>query len=256
MSPSMPRFDVSEYVDLLRALRAALYSLSPVSQIRAEPTGRRAYVSHDLDISLGPAAMMAEAEARLGVTSTYYVLLTGHYNVLSPSSIGILKGLVELGHEIGLHYDLQTYPREYRAAWDRLRREVDLLASATGRPVETISMHQPHVGHSNTFLRGDEFINRHDPRFAEGLLYVSDSCRAWRDTSLLSCFGPRPPRRLLLLTHPELWLDGSIDDRYAYLEDTLEPAATADMRRYLTNDVKEVWRSHPAARMHDAREGS
>jgi hypothetical protein len=130
------------------------------------------------------------------------VLLTQQYNILQPENQYILRKIIKLGHEIGLHYDLETYPIGSTESRARLNWESEFLGKVVGAPVQTIVMHQPHKGTADPFHMINEYVNPHDPRYQNELLYVSDSCRAWRDETLLSCFGPNPPRRLLLLTHP------------------------------------------------------
>ncbi|MBN1908984.1 MAG: GNAT family N-acetyltransferase [Pirellulales bacterium] len=166
----------------------------------------------------------------------------------------MLDRLTALGHEIGLHYDLATYPDNEREAAEALLGEAELLGKLCGQKIRTIAMHNPSLGGEDWFRQSDQFVHPHDPRWQDGLLYVSDSCRAWRDENLLKCFSQDPPKRLMLLTHPEVWLDGSIDDRQDYLEQVLEPVCGESLRRYLLTDVAAIWQNHAGARAHDARE--
>jgi hypothetical protein len=197
---------------------------------------------------------VAKAESECGVYATYYVPLTLHYNVLYPDNRRTLRYLIELGHEIGLHYDMETYPMEPEQAVKHLNWEVSILSEVVGHPIHTISMHQPHQGYPDPFQEIDDYVHPRDPRYQDGLLYVSDSCRAWRDEKLLACFGPDPPRRLLLLTHPELWQDGTIGDRMQYLDQVLLETAVREKKEYFDKYVRTVWSSHPGPRLHDERE--
>ena len=162
--------------------------------------------------------------------------------------------ICNLGHEIGLHYDLETYPTDPSAAHEHLSWEVTVLSDLIEQPVKSICMHQPYKGTQDPFLQTDEYINPNDPRYQKNLLYVSDSCRAWRDEKLLTCFGPNPPHRLLLTIHPELWLDGSMGDRIQYLDKILMENGVRQHRDYFDHEVREVWMTHIAPRQHDERE--
>ena len=71
---------------------------------------------------------------------------------------------------------------------------------------------------------------------------------------LLTCFGSEPPRRLLLLTHPELWQDGTIGDRMQYLDQVLLETAVREKKEYFDKYVRTVWLNHPAPQQHDERE--
>jgi hypothetical protein len=249
----MPEFSLGSYAYLIASLRDAGYAFAPLRSMRATEPGRTVYLRHDIDLHLLHVDRVAELEAELGVVATYYVALTQPYNVLSSENIAILRRLVELGHDLGLHYDLTCYPTEPEAAHERLAWEVSVLERASESTVCSICMHQPHTGHPNLFERSERWLNPHDPSLAEGLLYVSDSCRAWRDESLLSALGGDAPQRVMLNTHPELWLDGTITGRERYLEDVVMGHAVAQTERYLDETVRAAWRHHSGARAHDAR---
>jgi hypothetical protein len=250
----LPRFGLDDYEALLRSLKTAGYEFRPVTALASYSGGKVVYLRHDVDLHLALVEQMAEIEAKMGRAATYYVLLTSHYNVLYPENQSILHHLVELGHEIGLHYDMGTYPEDREQARAHLDWEVSVLSKVVGKPVRTICMHQPHQGHPDPFRELDEYIHPHDPRYQHNLLYISDSCRAWRDESLLTCFGPNPPWRVMLSIHPELWLDGSIADRFVYLNEVLLENGLRQSRRYFEETVRQVWERHPATKLHDARE--
>jgi len=250
----LPNFSLSDYLMLIENLRDAGYVFHNVSQMVVRSSDKIAYMCHDIDLHISLIDTMAKAEASHGVTATYYVLLTQHYNPLYPDNQRILRMIQDLGHEIGLHYDMETYPTDPEQARKQLDWEVSILSEVVGEPIRTIRMHWPRKGQLDPFVQIDEYVHSHDPRYQEGLLYVSDSCRAWRDESLLTCFGLNPPRRLLLNTHPELWLDGTIGDRIQYLDQVLMENIVRQYRDYFDRIVRPVWKTHPAPRLHDERE--
>lgn len=251
---SLPSFELNEFENLITSLHQVGYGFDLISNFRSNvlslPT---IYLRHDIDVHIAGIERIAEIEAANNVTATYYVLLTQHYNPMQTDNRKILRRLIELGHEIGLHYDLATYPQDLDVAQAHLRWEAAVLAEIVGAPIRTITMHQPHKGLPDPFLMQDEYIHPHSPKFQADLVYVSDSCRAWRDETLLNCFGPNPPRRLLLTTHPELWLKGTVNSRMAYLQ-ILTENATRPYRNYIDKIVRQVWLAHPGPRLHDERE--
>lgn len=252
---SLPAFSLNDYVALLIRLRAVGYKYDLVSHIKeADPSAKVAYIRHDIDLHICGIEQMATEEAARGVHATYYIPLTLHFNPLYPENQRTLRYIVDLGHEIGLHYDLETYPIDPDEARRHLDWEVSILSEIVGQPVRTICMHQPHQDKPDPFQTIDDYIHPHNPCYQEGLLYVSDSCRAWRDRSLLTCFGPNPPRRLLLNIHPELWLDGTVGDRMQYLDQVLMENGVRQHRDYFDRKVREVWMTHLAPRLHDERE--
>jgi peptidoglycan/xylan/chitin deacetylase (PgdA/CDA1 family) len=250
----LPNFSLSEYAGILDKLDQAGYQFAVVSQMPFDSKKKTVYLRHDIDLHLTKVDEIARVEAEKNIRSTFYVSLTQPYNIFYFENQLILQSIQELGHEIGLHYDLETYPVDLNQARAHLEWEVSVLRTITGSPVHTISMHQPHTGQPDLFRMIDEFVHPHDPRFQEDILYVSDSCRAWRDESLMTCFGLNPPRRLLLTTHPELWLNGDIPDRISYLDQIVMIHGLNQQRDYYDRVVRRLWETYPGANQHDLRE--
>lgn len=250
----LPNFGLESYANLMMALCELGYDFRLVSMMAHLIDRPSIYLRHDIDLHIAAVVPMAELEASQGLAATYYVPLTLHFNPLYPENRSVIRRLRELGHDIGLHYDLETYPTDPEEARRHLDWEIGILEAISGGPVRTLCMHQPFKGQSDPFRQLDEYVNPHDPRSQGGLLYVSDSCRAWRDEGLLRCFAPDRPHRVLINTHPELWLDGSVADRLAYLASVLTTAGTLQHREYFENSVRSVWLTHPGPKLHDERE--
>lgn len=248
---TLPGFSVPAYRAFLEAAQAAGVALAPVEDMPDwDGATRTLYLRHDVDLHVPGIERIAAVETALGVRATYFVPLTLHFNPAYPPNREILRGLLGDGHRIGLHYDLQTYPWELEAAWAHLDFEVEYLGGIVGAPVESICMHFPWGGRDDVFRASDRYVH---PHAFEGVVYVSDSCRAWRDENLLGVLDPRGPRRLLLNTHPELWLGGMDEDRYEFLRGTLHDNTIAQHSSYVLDHMEPAWRAHPAPGLHDAR---
>lgn len=247
-----PAFSIEGYVAVLERIRALGYSLVPVTSMRSR-TGPSAHVRHDIDLHVEGIERIAREEAALGVRATYYVLLTGHYNALSEPAVATLRELVGFGHELGLHYDLQLYPDDPVAAKQRLQLEVSLLGMAVGCTIETIVRHQPSLGGGDPFLQGSGFLNAHDPEYAVGMRYFSDSCRLWRESEFNQVLsGQERPDHLQLNTHPESWLNGAISDPSDYVRTQVFPTAIRQQERFFRETVSRLWEERHAARARDA----
>jgi hypothetical protein len=196
---------------------------------------------HDVDPHLAGVDAIARVESRHGVRATYYVPVTQPFNPAHGANRAVIESLVAQGHEIGLHYDLTTYPAGPAAMADRLQLEVAWLSAIAGCPVETISTHEPHRELPDPFLASADLLHPHSPELAEGLVYVSDSCRAWRDDSLLRCFGESPPDRVLLNTHPELWLGPARVPASEYVASHVIPNALEPQRAWYHEVVGAAW---------------
>lgn len=243
----VPGFHLEGYIALLEALRDLGYTLAPVTAM-PDRSQRCAHIRHDIDLHLEGIDRVARAEAAIGVRATYYVLLTSLYSPLSEPSIAVLRELVALGHELGLHYDLQLYPQDPIAAKQRLDLEASLLGVAVGCPVRTIVRHQPSLGGGDPFLQNSGYLNAHDPAYEPGMRYFSDSCRLWREAELRRVLtGIERPERLHLNTHPESWLDGSIQDPTRYISERVLPASIRQQQIFFNEKVAGLWQQR-----HDA----
>lgn len=241
----LPKFTLESYSDLLRELTATGAKFQPISRM-GQASAKDVFLRHDLDFSLELALPMARVEHSLGISSTYFVLMSGPYNACSARSISAMHELVSMGHNLGLHYDLSLYPENMQAAQGRLTREIEFLQELAGTPIESIVMHEPFRGHQDFFIDNDCWINpslyqKQDPQ----LLYISDSCRAWRDDSLLRYIaGDTEKTHLLLNTHPESWLSEISQHRLTYLNETLLPKMLEPIQQYFAGVVNEVWSTH------------
>lgn len=243
-----PKFTLKSYAELLRALAATGAEFRPVS-VMGQAAAKDVFLRHDIDFSLELALPMARVEHELGISSTYYVLLSGPYNPCSAESVSAMKELASMGHNLGLHYDLSLYPMDPASARQRLALEINFLRALAGVPIETIVMHEPFRGQDDLFSASADWVN---PTFYQKsdsqLLYVSDSCRAWRDDSLIRYLqGSMEKNRLLLNTHPESWLSNVSQNRITYLEQTLLPKTLESTQRYFTERVRHLWQTHVGA---------
>lgn len=242
---SLPSFTLSSYSKLLLDfIRLGYRFFSSAGVANSQPT--TVFLRHDVDFSLELVLPMAEVEHRLGAAACYYVLLSGPYNPCSSASVNAMKQLRAMGHEIGLHYDLSLYPDDPVLARKRLDSEVAFLQELSGGEVSTIVMHEPSRGHDDFFLDVPGYINpTHFQKNNPDLLYVSDSCRAWRDLSLRDFLeGASAKSCLMLNTHPESWLAERPQHRLTYLEKTLLPRVLEPTQRYFLGSVRNAWQTH------------
>ena len=60
---------------------------------------------HDIDADLSAAYKMAKEEAEIGIQSTYFLMWRSPcYNLMSRSNHQFVELILEMGHQIGLHY--------------------------------------------------------------------------------------------------------------------------------------------------------
>lgn len=157
---------------------------------------------HDIDNSLDAAVRLGEIEQKLGITSTYFVLLrTDFYNPASQHSLEKLHHLQKMGHEIGLHFDEKAYPeggQEDTVA--RILQERDILSAILGTPVTTVSMHRPSRATLEADLSIPDMVNSYSKTFFHDFKYLSDSRRRWREP-VLDIVRSGKCDKLHILTH-------------------------------------------------------
>src|SRR5687767_3822097 len=100
----LPDFSFGDYRLLLRALQSRGCAYHLLSDLPELTTARNfVCLRHDVDCHPLGTVDMAVLEAEEGVRSTWYILMTAHYNPRSKACRQAIRRLVELGHEIGLH---------------------------------------------------------------------------------------------------------------------------------------------------------
>lgn len=196
-------FTFADYERLLRRLKRENYSFSGYREADEEH-GKTAILRHDVDWSPEKALKMAKLEADLGISSTFFFLLTSpFYNLLYEENRAYMDEVRELGCDVGLHFSTHQYwkaeppPEKLTQAVNTERRILSLLLE---EHVDVVSFHIP----PNWILqrRFDEFISTYEPRFFDEFAYRGDSNQRWREEHP---FESTIPDRIQILTHPGLW---------------------------------------------------
>jgi hypothetical protein len=195
----LSRFNLETYIKFMKYLRQ-LYRIVPFCQI-PDDEGSYLILRHDIDINPTAALKMAKAEHNLGIKATYFILLSSeNYNSFDGRNIAIIKQISKLGHEIGLHYDINKYEAYSKDYVSALKAELQALESIVGKPVRCISSHAPKNPYG--FIELKDLKNADDHELSD--IYVHDSQRIWTIKSLQYLLNS-PPKRVQLLIHPILW---------------------------------------------------
>lgn len=205
------KFTYHAYSDLLELLKINGYTFCDYHNYKEAL--RCVILRHDIDTSLEQAVRLAELEAERGVTSTYFVLLrTDFYNPASQRSQKQLRRILDLGHEIGLHFDEVSYGRTLTGeeTVQCVIKECGLLSALLETEVSSVSMHRP----SKATLEGDlqipGIVNSYGRTFFHDFKYLSDSRRRWREP-VLDIIRSGEYDRLHILTHA-FWYHGQEQD--------------------------------------------
>jgi hypothetical protein len=183
-TPSDCGFDLAHYAEILDAARAGGYRWATFAE---RPTVGALFLRHDVDLSLDAARRMAELEAELGVTATYFLMTESvFYNLDSTEGVATLARLRELGHAVGHH---AVHPRA-------------IVADA--RFDRVVAWHNPEPATMSEPIEGA--VNVMQAPWFDPATYRSDSNQRWRSgcphADLRACALPW----LQLLVHPEIWV--------------------------------------------------
>lgn len=179
---------------------------------------------HDVDFSPRKAIDMARIEYQLGVKSTYFVLLsTEFYNVFSKETADILSQIIEMGHEIGLHFDEQRYnATSIDQMKDYVYKEASILEKALDSEVNVISMHRPSKFTLNNNIEFEGLINSYSKKYFKEMKYVSDSRMYWRE-DVIDIIHNNKYNKLHILTHP-FWYSDKVEKTQIKLFEFLNEA--------------------------------
>lgn len=165
---------------------------------------------HDVDFSMHAAVKIARIEQEEKVASTYFVYFHSEfYNLLEKSVSDKLCEIVELGHQIGLHFDSHYFDISSESLLlEHLHREKKYLESIINREVKVFSFHRTSPF---TLSCVQEYYadmrNVYSKFFKEQVGYCSDSNGYWRHRRLEEVLAQTLERKLQVLTHPAWWQD-------------------------------------------------
>lgn len=233
---TMPKFTYESYRHLLNTLKVQGYLCSKYDNYtNAE---KSVILRHDVDLSIEKAYKFAEIESRIGLTSTYFFLIsTDFYNISSKKNRELIGRMHQMGHSIGLHYDEQAYTSSNVDIINNVQKEAKLLSNILGIEINLVSMHRPSKDLLQQNIEIPGLINSYSMEFFSEMKYISDSRRYWRENPYLSiCSGEA--LKLHLLVHPfwyndcELSIEQSIQN---FLQE-----AKADRLRSLENNISDL----------------
>lgn len=246
-------FTIKSYAELLKYFKLT-HNFSLFKEYDQLDTRNTIILRHDIDYSLKHAYEIAKLESELGVKSTYFLLFSSpFYNMLDEENITLAKEIAKLGHEIGLHYDVNVILKGNRINPQSLfEAEINLLSNLIDSPIRTIAMHNPSISGEDIF-RDAGYINTYSEQFVKGMAYFSDSCMAWRNNFIEHLEQNNFPQKLQLLIHPILWSEKELNrdeklDHFFQLRIS-ETESMIDLSR-------EIWRNHSGVIEHDLREKS
>ena len=234
MIERLKSFTYDGYVALLEYIQKK-YEIISFDQINDNKTPY-IILRHDVDASLSDAFKMAELEAEMNITSTYFFLFScRYYNLLEKDAFQAITKISDLGHEIGLHYDVSVYDLYPIKSNEALENEIMLLQRLLNRQVKSISMHNPSImAKDDPFKSASKYINAYDYNLFD--LYVSESCRVWHINDLKKLLSYKYDK-IQLVIHPLLWREKTVDRKDVLDEFFYELSCENDKNKQSWNEL-------------------
>jgi len=176
-------FDFAHYRELIEAAQEGGYRFAHFGDA---PVNGSVIMRHDVDLSLDAAMLMAELEAEVEVSATYFLMTESvFYNLDSSEGVAAVARLRELGHRVALH---AVYPN----------------APVDERFDPFVSWHNPEPEFMGTPPAEGQINVMREPWF-DPATYRSDSNQDWRHGCPHDELRAGAFPWLQLLTHAEIW---------------------------------------------------
>lgn len=156
---------------------------------------------HDVEFSVPAAVRLAEIDATEGVRSTFFLLQTSDYNPFEEEEARGIRRILDLGHDIGLHYDAALLERLGVDVHRVLLAQIALFEAFFDTTIYAMSSHMPMRSGQTFGVPG--VIDVYDPRFMADIKYLSDSTQQWREGVVTASLSQHD--RIHLLTHEYIW---------------------------------------------------
>lgn len=182
--------------------------LGNAPDVLPKSTSPALFLRHDIRVSLKRAVQMAEIEYEYGLPATYMVQADSPLYSLNERQTRIhLLELLQLGHEVGLHFDLSSTAHQqqsFRAIVEnQLRPLCTCIEQITCRPVRAFSLYRPVPQLYNGPLLVAGRVNADARKLRQWLLM--DVGGTWHHSDLLTGMAQHGGPVLQLLLYPLWW---------------------------------------------------
>jgi hypothetical protein len=175
--------------------------------------GKFCLLRHDVDADILSALQMAKMENKLGIRSTFFFMTRSVvYNLFSKVNSEMVKEIINLNHEVGLHFDASYWSNNNLLLNQVVINDVNYFESNFDIKVKVISFHQP----SSEIISGDiileNYINTYDTKYFKDILYISDSNKKWKNQHPIDIFNDPNVLNVQLLIHPMWWMTNEYEE--------------------------------------------
>jgi len=168
---------------------------------------------HDVDQSLEQSVKIAKIENKYNINSTFFIWLRSpFYNIFEKKYSDIIYEIINLGHQIGLHFDESSYKIENKIDLNNyIEKEIHILKSFFKTNIYAVSMHRPSKWILDNDIQLKKYINVYNKMYFEEFKYISDSRRQWKEGCICKKINTKKYDKLHILIHPFWWVDKDVN---------------------------------------------
>jgi len=182
---------------------------------------------HDIDVSLPSALKIAEIENQLDIQSTFFILIHAElYNPFSGKFIEIIKKILKLGHNLGLHYNASIITENNLEPSKSIKKEIEIMEQHYDTEIKVISAHDPMINKKFSIKPPPGVVDAYSPEYTLNRKYLSDSVQFWREGCFCKHFHNH--EKMQILTHPIWWSEDNKN--------------RSEIMRMLLNDCMEYYK--------------
>ena len=200
-------FSFRHYNEILKMAKSLGYEFCFFSET-PDKKNKKLYLRHDVDFSLEAALRLAKIDKMNGVYSTFFIRFgSPFYNLFDFNQSKIIKKIIDLGHQVGLHFDERCIGSQKTQATieDEVMRQLKILKKYFNIK-NIISFHYPSRFIFNKNFGVDKFKSTYSAQFFSEIKYLSDSRGIWKDGCACKLLTSKNlPENLQLLMHGEWW---------------------------------------------------
>jgi len=207
------KYSFSYYRKILESLKEyfdANYVVSEIPQIFSQILRPKFIIRHDIHESLLRGLELAKIENEHSVRASYMIdTLSPNFNLKEKENVSIIKEIINLGHEAGLHVNQSlpdiTDPKGLDLKTDEIVSQCRYLEGVIEKNIPSVSF---PLQYSN--IPKDSFFIRKKVSASSKILMeesLSDINDLDNHHMFLSKIKKRDKKILQVLIHPELWYE-------------------------------------------------
>ncbi|KJR42366.1 hypothetical protein MCHI_001721, partial [Candidatus Magnetoovum chiemensis] len=199
--PENPKedFTFEHYREILKALKTnhRVISFKDAKSLGKDILNIDKFVilRHDVEFSVTNALKLAIEDNNAGLNATFFFLLSGDYNIFEHESANMIRQIIDLGHDIGLHYDAALFEDLKLEPIDVAAKQISLIETYWNTKVYAMSSHLP-LRSGKTF-NVPNVIDVYESLYINDIKYISDSTQVWREDVVSKLLDKYPKIHLL-----------------------------------------------------------